>query len=297
MFSREKIITSMQIYLEKIDNAARLINEADKIVLGIGSGLSAAGGLCYTDPALTQKWYPEYYSMGLRTIVDIQSMFWWLSKSDPVKYWAFWAQHIWHIRYEAEATKPYLDLLRLVGGKDYFICTTNADSQVEKAGFAIDRTLAVQGNYCYFQCSKPCSDEVYYNEEMITTMINNMVSPFEIRTEDIPVCPRCGKPLVPNLRCDNRFVEKPHLLNLPQYERYVMDSENKVVVFVELGVGYNTPVIIRYPFERLTHAFKNAHLIRVNSTCAEVPKNIENKSVSLQEDLATVMSDLRHIEQ
>lgn len=282
----------MQSYSEKINSAAHLINEADKIVLGIGSGLSAAGGLCYTDHELTQKWYPEYYSMGLRTIADIQGMYWWLPKSDPVKYWGFWAKHIWHIRYEAEATKPYQELFRLVGDKDYFICTTNVDSQTEKAGFIADRTLATQGNYCYFQCSEPCSNEVYYNEEMIKNMLNNMVSPFEIRTEDIPVCPCCGRPLVPNLRCDNLFVEKPHLHSLPVYENYVMDCRDKNVVFLELGVGYNTPVIIRYPFERLTNAFKNAHLIRVNATCADVPKNIESKAISLQEDLAQVIPEL-----
>ena len=279
-------------YSEKINDTIGLINKADKIVLGIGSGLSAAGGLCYTDPTLGQKWYPEYYSMGLKTITDIMGVYWWLSNSEPVKYWGFWAQHIWHIRYEAEATKPYQDLYRFVGDKDYFICTTNVDSQTEKAGFAANRTLATQGNYCFFQCSTPCSDEVYHNEEMIKTMTQNMVSPFEIRAEDIPVCPLCGKPLIPNLRCDNRFVEKPHLFNLTDYEQYLLDCKDKYVVFLELGVGYNTPVIIRYPFERFTHAFKGACLIRVNNTCAEVPQNIESKSISLQEDLATVISDM-----
>lgn len=192
MFSKKKIIKSMQTYSEKIDSATALINQAEKIVLGIGSGLSAAGGLCYTDPKLTQKWYPEYYSMGLQKIVDIQGAYWWLHNSKPEEYWGFWARHIWHIRYETDATNPYKDLFSLIGDKEYFVCTTNVDSQAEKAGFAANRILAPQGNYCYFQCSKPCSDEVYYNEEMITCMVNNMVSPFEIRTEDIPICPRCG---------------------------------------------------------------------------------------------------------
>lgn len=282
---------STQTYSQKISKAAELINNAEKLVIGIGSGLSAAGGLCYTDPTLTQKWYPEYYSLGLRTIVDIQGAYWWLSDGKQEKYWGFWARHIWHIRYEAEATKPYSDLYALVSGKDYFICTTNADSQVEKAGFPADKILATQGNYCYFQCSKPCADEVYYNEDMITRMIENMVSPFKVRTEDIPVCPRCGKPLVPNLRCDNRFVETPHLVNLPRYESCVTDCRERNTVFLELGVGYNTPGIIRYPFEKLTPSFQAAHLIRINNTCADVPAGIERKAISLQEDLAKVLSD------
>lgn len=282
----------MQTYSEKIDSAKELIAAADKIVLGLGSGLSAAGGLCYTDPKLTQKWYPEYYSMGLRTILDIQGIYWWLSNSKPEKYWGFWAQHIWHIRYETDVTEPYQTLFRLVYDRDYFVCTTNVDGQVGKAGFAADKTLAPQGDYCYFQCSKPCSDDVYYNKEMVLNMIRNMVSPLEIRTEDIPLCPRCGSPLIPNLRCDDHFVEKPHLQNLPRYEGYLTDCAEKAVLFLEFGVGYNTPVIIRYPFEQLTSRFPRAHLIRINSTCAEIPKNIENKSISLQEDLAKTLPDL-----
>lgn len=282
----------MKTYSEKITNAKALIHQADRIVLGIGSGLSAAGGLCYTDSELAQKWYPEYYSLGLRTIADIQSVYWWLTGNEPEKYWGFWAQHIWHIRYEAKATKPYRELLRLIGDKDYFICTTNVDNQVEKAGFKPECILAPQGDYGYFQCSVPCSHEVYQNKHMVLRMMENMVSAFEIRTEDIPVCPRCGEPLVPNLRCDNHFVEKPHTRNLPQYERYLTDCKNKNTVFLELGVGYNTPGIIRYPFEQFTRNFKQAHLIRINNTCAEVPKNIEHKSISMQEDLSIVLSDL-----
>lgn len=283
---------SIQTYSQKVNKVAELINDAERLVIGIGSGLSTAGGLCYADPKLAQKWYPEYFSLGLRTIADIQGVYWWLSNSKPEKYWGFWARHIWHIRYEAEVTRPYQDLYSLIGDRDYFICTTNVDSQAEKAGFLADRILATQGNYCYFQCSKPCTDEVYYNKDMIIQMTENMVSPFEIRAEDIPVCPRCGKPLVPNLRCDNRFVETPHLANLPRYESYVMDCREKTVIFLELGVGYNTPGIIRYPFEQLTYSFPKANLIRVNNSSAEIPSKLEKKGVSIQADLLQFLIDI-----
>ena len=279
-------------YRQSVEKAADLIADAEHIVLGIGSGLSAAGGLNYADPELVRTWYPEYYSLGFRSIVELQSAYWYIGQGDLQKYWGFWAQHIYHVRYEASATEPYLDLRELMADKEHFIITTNCDSQIEKAGFSKDRIFAMQGNYCYFQCSRPCNDELFYNEQMINTMVENMDSPFEIREEDIPRCPHCGALLMPNLRCDGRFVEKPHLVNASAYERFINDHEGPLLL-LEMGIGYNTPVIIRYPFERLTLYRDNVTLIRINLDCADVPKNIERKSLSIEDDLRKVLHDLR----
>ncbi len=282
----------MQNYSDKIAKAKELIRQADRVIIGIGAGLSAAGGLCYGDPALGLKWYPEYHGMGLKTIGQIMGNYWDLRQCKAESYWGFWGQHIWHMRYEAEATAPYLDLHRIVSEKDYFICTTNVDSQVEKAGFDLARIFAPQGNYGYFQCSEPCSNDLYDNQDMIHTMLRNMPNPFDIRAEDIPLCPRCERPLIPNLRSDQRFVEKPHLLLAPEYEDFVMQGQNENTLFLELGVGYNTPVIIRFPFETLTNHFANAHLIRINNSDGDVPKEIASKSICIQEDLAKALHDL-----
>lgn len=293
MYTRMRIMTSMQNYWDSIARAKELIGLADRVIIGIGAGLSAAGGLCYSDPALGLKWYPEYHCMGLKTIGQIMGSYWDLRQCKAESYWGFWAQHIWHMRYEAEATAPYIDLLGLVSEKDYFICTTNVDSQVEKAGFDLARIFAPQGNYGYFQCSKPCSNELYDNEDSIKVMTEHMPDPFAIRTEDIPLCPRCNRPLIPNLRSDDRFVEKPHLLLAPEYEDFVMQGQNESTLFLELGVGYNTPVIIRFPFESLTKRFAHAHLIRINSSDADVPKEIASKAICIKADLARVLHDLR----
>jgi len=284
----------MQTYLDKIDNAIDLINHAEKIVIGIGAGMSAAGGLCYTDPELAQKWYPEYFSLGKKSIIEIMSEFWptSLNENNATKFWGFWAKHIFHIRYEPDALQPYLDLFNIVKGKDYFICTTNVDSQTEKAGFDAFRTSAMQGNYCFFQCSTPCTQEIFHNEIIIEQMIHNMITPFEIKKTDIPVCPHCGALLVPNLRCDNRFVESPNLANLSKYEEYVTNCRNKTSIFLELGVGYNTPGIIRYPFEKMVHSMPKSHLIRVNNMNTEIHLPLGEKNISVQVDLMKFMADL-----
>lgn len=128
--------------------------------------------------------------------------------------------------------------------------------------------------------------------KMIKVMISNMPNPFEIRKEDIPKCPRCGKLLVPNLHCDNTFVETPHMKNYPAYQNFVENCGDENVVLLELGVGYNTPVIIRYPFESITKKYKNACLIRINNTCASVPKELSEKAIPLQDDLCKVLADI-----
>lgn len=284
---------SINDYSDKIKQAKELIAESDAIIIGIGSGLSAAGGLDYGNPELVHKWYPEYYNLGCRSLFDIMGQYWVtaITEENATKYWGFWAKHILNIRYITEATQPYKDLSTLFENKNYFIITTNADGQTQKV-FPKDKIFAPQGNYAYLQCQKPCCDEVYYNEDMVRTMIDNMPNAFEIRGCDIPKCPRCGSFLIPNLRADNSFVEAPNLLNMEEYQQFILENSSNKLVFMELGVGFNTPVIIRYPFESMTNEFVNTHLIRINKTQSEVPKEIAHKSISICECLSKVTNDL-----
>lgn len=294
MFSLNRMSEYTENYLHEIHTVADAIKHADRVVAGIGSGMTSAGGLCYTDPALAEKWYPEYFSMGKKSIIEIMGGFWptTLNKRNAAAFWGFWVQHIFHIRYEPNALQIYQDLYNLLKGKDIFTCSTNVDGQLEKAGFEKSKIFAPQGDYALFQCEKPCSQTVYENKAMIETMLKNMVSPFEVRQEDIPCCPRCGSFLVPNLRCDHRFVEKPHLQNMESYEAFMNGAHNKKTVLLELGVGFNTPTIIRYPFEQVTRLFPYATLIRINDRAAGVPHEIEGKAISIQADLQHVIRSI-----
>ena len=294
MFSQTKTKESMNHYWDSIRQATNLIQNANHILVGVGSGATAAGGLCYTDPALAEKWYPEYFGMGKKSIIDIMSDFWptTLNDKNATAFWGFWAKHIYHIRYEAEALQPYIDLFQILKDKQHFICSTNVDGQLEKTGFSKEIIFAPQGEYALFQCSKPCTQEVYQNKPMIDTMLANMVSPFEIHTTDIPRCPNCGGYLIPNLRCDYAFVEKPHMQNANKYKVFLSEVSENNLVLLELGVGINTPGIIRYPFERIAAQYPKASLVRINISSTALPKEIEEKSVGIENDVGKILRDI-----
>lgn len=284
----------MKNYSDEMARAKALITEADALVIGVGSGLTAAGGLNYADPALAEKWYPEYAAQGKHSIMEIMGGFWpnTLREQNATAFWGFWARHIWHIRYEAGVLPPYADLFALARDKDYFVVTTNVDGQLEKVGFPKDRIFAPQGDYALFQCSVPCSDAVYLNREMVEGMVAHMPNPFEIRAEDVPHCPNCGALLTPNLRCDHTFVEAPHMKHMGDYEVFIGGRHDKSLVFLELGAGFNTPGIIRFPFEQMASALPNAALVRINRDDVRAVYDVSGKGVFIKDDLTRVLREI-----
>lgn len=293
MFLKKKTLGYTKTYLDKVDEIKDLLDKADYILIGAGAGLSASGGINYVDENLTKEWFPEYYKQGLKSIVEIQSVFWNLREDNVLYYWSYWAKHIYNIRYKSEALEPYQSLYKILKEKNYFIITTNVDGQFEKAGFSKDKIFAPQGEYRLFQCSKPCSDELYDNKDIIEKIIGNMKDEYKIKKEDIPICPRCGEYLIPNLRIDSRFVEGYHLKNADKYEEFVRTAKGKRFVLLELGVGFNTPIIIRYPFENIVSNYtKNTRLVRINMDYANVSKEIEEKSITIQGDIREVLNDI-----
>lgn len=292
MCSKISTTASTNGYWDKINRAKELLQNAGRVLVGVASGLSAAGGLNYFDPELVRQWFPEYYRIGFRSLPEIQSVYWELDKSQPERYWGYWARHIDHIRYQAAVTRPYMDLKTLLDGKEYFIASTNADGQLEKAGFPRGRIYAPQGDHRYLQCAVPCREEVFDNADMIRRMVDNMPNAYEVRTGDIPYCPHCGAPLVPNLRCDNTFVEAPHIFNTPAYEAWLNNTPGGNLLLLELGVGYQTPGIIRFPFESSVRMNPGASLVRVNMQHADIPEAIQDRAVGIQADIGQVLRDL-----
>ncbi|MPM54152.1 Protein ADP-ribosyltransferase [bioreactor metagenome] len=149
----------------------------------------------------------------------------------------------------------------------------------------------MQGNYDSLQCMAPCSDEIYASEEYVKKMVES-ISNNQVSIDSIPRCPHCGNYLIPNLRCDDTFVEKPHMKNEEKYRDFLRKNIDKNILFLELGVGYNTPVIIRYPFEQMTYNLNNATLVRVNKGMVSVSKEIEDKSILIDEDINKVLQDV-----
>ena len=286
-------MTSTQDYSARIDAAASALAESDYILIGAGAGLSAAAGLNYQDPKVFNAWYPQFAGLGYRNIWDAIVHHWSPDDANRRQFWAFWATHIQRIRYDAGPGTTYLDLHRLVRNKFHFVITTNVDGQFKKAGFDPHRMFTPQGDYGKFQCAKPCRNILYDNLEMVQRMLANLDSAkLRVREEDIPHCPECGGYLERNLRRDDRFVEEPYMEKRRDYADFVNRSSGGKIVLLELGVGFNTPIIIRWPFERITAQHPHAMLIRINPEDARVPGEIAAKSIAFQQDISQVMPAL-----
>ncbi len=278
---------------EDLKRSIDLLGDCDRIVIGVGAGTSTSGGLDYTSRDFFKDNFPQFYQRGFSSVIDAMRNFWFLKHENVREFWGYWAQHIDIIRYKSQSLQPYKYLYKLMKNEDYFICSTNVDNQLQKAGFKEDLIFAPQGKYELFQCSVPCSDELYYNEYMIKEMLKNRdPDSLKIQKEDIPTCPNCGNYLNLNIRKDDSFVEKEHLKNWRKYKNYLSESSDKKRVLLELGIGYDTPVIIRYPFEKLAFEHHKTKLIRVNLNHGYIPENIKSKSVFIEQDITEFLSKI-----
>jgi NAD-dependent SIR2 family protein deacetylase len=278
----------------KVSQSAKsLLDSADCIIVGAGAGLSASGGINYVSPEFFTLHYPAFAKRRYRTIWETMGSFWDLIDSNETQYWAFFSHHLLTIRYEYPVVQPYLDLYQYLQNRDYLIVTTNVDHQFHKAGFPPDKIWAMQGDYAFLQCETPCTREVYENE----TLLRKMKATFNpdtltIDRSTIPRCPRCGKHLVPNLRKDDTFVDDPHLANRSLYHRFLKDAVRKNFIFLELGVGFNSPGALKYPFEQLVAGNPTFRLVRVNLNDLEFILPIHNKSTVVKQDLAEFLRNL-----
>lgn len=269
----------------RIKQAKVAIQKADYIVLGGGAGLSAATGLEYSGIRFTENFTPFIKKYGL---TDMYSSGFYPFKTQEEK-WAYWAKHISLNRYKTGPTTLYKDLFTLVKDKNYFVITTNVDSQFEKAGFPSHKVFEIQGNYGYIQCTKGCHNKLYNNELLVEEMVEKTID-CKIPSELVPKCPVCHGDMYPNIRVNKDFVqdEKWYELN-KSYSEFLKDADGKNVVYMELGVGYNTPGIIRYPFESSTYHNKNATLIRFNKDNPDGVEENKDKTIAFTENMLKVI--------
>lgn len=208
------------------------------------------------------------------------------------EFWAWWSRAIWVNRYAVSAGQPYLDLLKLIKGRDYFVLTTNVDHQFQLAGFDKNRLFYTQGDYGLWQCSVPCHDKTYDNKEVVKKMVEEQKDQ-KIPSSLIPHCPKCGEPMTMNLRYDDTFVQdEGWYAAARRYDDFLKNHKDQKVVFLELGVGGNTPSIIKYPFWQMTSENPNAKYVCINAAPSRVPEEIKQRSLCLQADLGKVLHEL-----
>lgn len=289
MFLRIRTTKSTMTYSVQIERLKQALRDADAVVIGAGAGLSNSAGFTYSGKRLEDNFadfiakyhYADMYSAGFYPYPSLE------------EYWAYWSRHITLNRYVPIPKPVYSDLLKLVQNQDYFIITTNVDHCFQKAGFDKKRLFYTQGDYGLFQCVDGCGSKTYDNETAVRQMVTQQHD-LRIPTELVPRCPLCGKPMTVNLRCDNSFVEDDgwHQARA-RYEEFLRRHKNLRMLYLELGVGSNTPVIIKYPFWRLTAQNPNATYACINLGEAAAPKEIETQAICMDGDIGKVFSELQ----
>lgn len=287
MFSRILTRKSTAVCSDQIERLKLALEECDAVVIGAGAGLSTSAGLTYSGERFEKNFGDFEKKYGIR---DMYSGGFYPFESLE-EYWAWWSRHIMVNRYERAPKSVYDNLRKLVEGKEYFVLTTNVDHQFQLAGFDKKRLFYTQGDYGLWQCSKPCCQRTYDNEKIVRRMWVEQRD-MKIPSELIPRCPVCGKPMTMNLRADDTFVQDDGWYAAAQrHEDFLRRHDGLRVVFLELGVGGNTPVIIKYPFWKYTFENPNALYACVNFQEAFAPQEIAARSVCIKSDIGDFLKN------
>ena len=292
MFSKNRTKGSTGNCSEQIERLQASLETADAILIGAGAGLSTSAGLTYSGERY--EWYfsdfyqkygiSDMYSGGFYPFATLE------------EYWAWWSRHIFYNRYVDAPIPVYRELLALVKDKDYFVLTTNVDHQFQRAGFDKSRLFYTQGDYGLWQCSKACHNKTYDNETEVRQMLARQQD-MKIPSELIPRCPVCGAPMTMNLRCDDTFVQdRGWYAAQSRYTDFLRQHKRGKVLFLELGVGNNTPVIIKYPFWRMTAQNPEARYACINLGEPQCPAEIQPQSICMDVDIHKVLCAVSEIQ-
>lgn len=305
MFSKIWTEKSTRDYSEQTAKIRTALEAADAVIIGAGAGMSASAGFSYTGERFRQYFHDfgekykfhDMYSGGFYPFETLE------------EFWAYWSRYIYINRY-MDAPKPvYERLYELVKEKDYFVITTNVDHCFQKAGFEKHRLFYTQGDYGLFQCSRPCHLDTYDNESVVREMVkaqgyeigadgtlyvpDGSVLKMEVPAELVPHCPNCGEPMSMNLRADNTFIEDEGWHRAAErYSEFLRRHEGMKVLYLELGIGANTPVIIKYPFWRMTAENPDATYVCLNLDEAYAPENIRKRSICINGDIGEILQRL-----
>ena len=307
MFSKMWTKKSTNGSLPSIDALRDRLREADAVVIGAGSGLSTSAGYTYTGERFARYFtdFQEKYGFS-----DMYSGGFYPYQT-PEESWAFWSRYVWINRFIAPPKPVYEQMLSLVDGKDYFFITTNVDHCFQRAGFDKKRLFYTQGDYGLFQCSTPCCQETFDNEAQIRRMVEaqgyvieadgrltlpeGQTPQMTIPSQPVPRCPHCGQPMTMNLRCDSTFVQDEGWHRAAEhYAEFLRRHEGLRIVFLELGVGYNTPGIIKYDFWQRTVRNPKASYICINQGQALCPEEIRPQALCIDGDIGEIFSRLTY---
>ncbi|MGN0267042.1 MAG: SIR2 family NAD-dependent protein deacylase [Lachnospiraceae bacterium] len=275
-------------YESEINKLKDQIRKADAVIVGAGSGLSTSAGYDFGGERLKKHFgdFVEKYGM---TNMYTGCFANFASREER---WAYWSRWAWINRYEPIPKDTHKKLLQLLAGKDYFVLTTNIDHTFQRSGFPKERLCYTQGDFGLFQCSKPCHTDTYDNKEVLQQM-QAQEQNMRIPTELIPLCPRCGAEMDFNLFWDDTFVrDKGWHIAHNRYIYYLEQHQKGKILYLELGVGFNSPGVIKMPFWNMAAQNPDSVFASVNLTLPCYPLTLQKRSIVLQADIDRVISDL-----
>ncbi len=270
---------------EQYRAAIAALEEADSVLIGAGAGLSAAAGVSYGDTEVFTRLFKPLMKRGFRRQYELIGFNDWTEEEK----WGYWATHVNYVRFEYPAGPVYTKLFDLVKDKEYFVFTSNVDGMFYKAGFDADRAYTSQGDYALMQCVKACTQETWPSKPAIERILS-AIDPETLTVSDpalVPYCPNCGGPMFLNVRVDRYFIEQPYEAQRQRFSEWQQQTTDRKLCLMEFGAGFNTPSVIRWPMESITHQNPHAMLIRINREYPQVPKEIREKAISFETDAAT----------
>ena len=269
------------------------IKTSERVLIGGGAGLSASAGIDYTDSGTFSKLFPRWFEKGYRMQYEFIGFENWTEGER----WAYWATHVNHVFYEFPPSPVYRKLHEVIKEKDFYVITSNADGLFIKSGFEPERVFQAQGNYDRLMCMKPCTSRTWHAKPFIDIAIANIDhETFSISDEEaIPACPECGGPMTVAFRQREDYEKWAR-----DYETWYKSIFDKKLVVLEFGVGFNTPGVIRRPFEYLVYSHDNVLFVRVNMSYInyentahpQIPHQIKDKSISINGDAGEFIEKL-----
>ena len=265
---------------QDIQKCAEFIREAECVLIGAGAGITVDAGYDYTDREAFSRDYPGMARRGFRMKAELIGYTGW----SPVLKWGYLAAHVNQVRFESPCHPVYGRLLDLVKDKDYFVMTSNVDGMFAKNGFSEDKVFTPQGDYAFMQCETPCRRETWD----IKPVIDRILPAIDPETQEIidpgviPTCPNCGGPVFMNVRAAHWFIDDPYREQAARFSEFIQGRKESRLLLIEIGAGFNTPSVIRWPMERITHSDPDAKFIRINPQWPQVPDEIAEKSVTFK---------------
>jgi len=264
----------------QMQQIAQWLTESDRVLIGAGAGLSAAAGIDYTDQVGFAERYPSLVKRGLRAAYQMIGY----SELPEAAFWGYWADHVNEVRFSDRRSTVNEELFELVRAKNWFVLTSNVDALFARNGFDPHNVCAIQGDFAFLQCLVPCTTTVWDSAPSVRALVG-AIDPATQEVRDsalIPRCPHCGGTVFFNVRGGGWFVEDHLRADFDRLRTWVKEGSAERLLVLDIGSGFNTPSVVRWPMERVADAFPTSRFVRINLHDAEIPDGLANRGMSVQ---------------